>query len=101
VLPGRATEVVMQHGNPNVLLAGIHNDGVYRTTDGGDHWTRIEGDKVVVFAIIVAFRENFPTGNDAGWIKLAMGQSGEGGSNFVVAKLGKDSGTTLITTDSG
>ncbi len=101
VLPGRATDLVMQHDHPNVLLAGIHNDGVYRTTDGGDHWEKIQGNKVVVFAIILAFRENFPTGADAGWIKLAMGRSGEGGSNFVVAKLGKNSATTLLTTDSG
>jgi len=26
--------------NPNVLVAGAH-DGVYRSNDGGDHWTRI------------------------------------------------------------
>ena len=101
VLNGHATDLVMQHDHPNVLLAGLANDGVYKSVDGGDHWTRLEGDRVVVFAIIIIFRENFPIGGDAGWIKLAMGKSGENGSNFVVAKLGKDSATTLISTDAG
>jgi photosystem II stability/assembly factor-like uncharacterized protein len=101
LLGGRATDLVVQPDNPQVMLAGIHNDGVYKTVDGGAHWTRLTGDRVVVFAIIIAFREDFPTGADAGWIKLAMGQSGEGGTSFVVAKLGKDSATTLISTDAG
>lgn len=101
VLAGHATDLVMQHDHPNVLLAGIQNDGVYKTIDNGDHWTRLEGDRVVVFAIIIAFRENFPTGADAGWIKLGIGRTGEAGSNFVVVKLGKDSATTLISTDAG
>jgi photosystem II stability/assembly factor-like uncharacterized protein len=101
VLTGRATDLVMQHDHPNVLLAGIHNNGVYKTTDGGDEWTRLEGDRVLVFAIILAFRENFPTGTNAGWIKFGIGRSGEGGSNFIVAKLGKDSATTLISVDGG
>jgi photosystem II stability/assembly factor-like uncharacterized protein len=101
LLGGRATDLVVKPDNPQVMLAGIHNDGVYKTTDGGTHWTRLSGARVVVFAIILAFRENFPTGTGAGWIKLALGQSGEGGTNFVVAKLGKDSATTLISTDMG
>ena len=100
-LAGRATDLVMKHGNPSVLLAGMHNDGVYKSVDGGLHWSRLEGDRVAVFAIIIAFRENFPTGGDVGWIKLATGQSGEGGADFVVAKLGPRSATTLISTDSG
>jgi photosystem II stability/assembly factor-like uncharacterized protein len=101
VLPGRATDLVMQHDHPNLLLAGIHNDGLYKSVDGGDHWTRLEGERVLVFAIIIAFKENFPTGADAGWIKLAIGRSGEAGSNFVIVKLGKNSATTLISTDAG
>lgn len=101
VLGGRATDLVLKHDDPDVMLAGVHNDGVYKTTDGGDHWSRIQGDKVAVFAIIFAFREQFPTGTDAGWIKLAIGRSGEGGSDFVVAKLGPDSKTTLISSDGG
>lgn len=98
---GRATDLVMKHGNPNVLLAGIHNNGIYKSIDGGQNWARLEGERVVVFAIIFAFRENLPTGAAAGWIKLAMGQSGEGGADFVVAKLGPDSATTLISGNLG
>ena len=36
VLSGRATDLVMQHDHPKVLLAGLHNNGVYKTVDGGD-----------------------------------------------------------------
>lgn len=100
-LNGRATDLVMKHGDPNVMLAGLHNNGIFKSIDGGQTWARLEGDRVAVFAIIFAFRENLPTGNDAGWIKLAMGQSGEGGADFVVAKLGPDSATTLISGDLG
>lgn len=100
-LPGRATDLVMKHGDPNVMLAGIHNSGIFKSTDGGVTWARLEGERVVVFAIILAFRENLPTGGAAGWIKLAMGQSGEGGADFVVAKLGADSATTLISGNLG
>jgi photosystem II stability/assembly factor-like uncharacterized protein len=28
---------------PWTLLSGSENDGIYRTTDGGDHWKKIEG----------------------------------------------------------
>ncbi len=101
VRTGRATDLVMKSDNPSVMLAGIHNDGVYKTVDGGDHWTRLEGDRVAVFAIIIAFRENFPVGADVGWIKLAFGRAGEGGPDFVVAKLGADSATTLMSIDAG
>lgn len=100
-LAGRATDLVMKHGDPSVMLAGIHNSGIFKSTDGGQTWARLEGDRVVVFAIILAFRENMPTGGGAGWIKLALGQSGEGGADFVVAKLGPDSATTLISGNLG
>ncbi|CAD5371045.1 hypothetical protein RA210_U140041 [Rubrivivax sp. A210] len=100
-LTGRATDLVVKHGDPSVMLAGIHNSGIFKSTNGGQTWARLEGDRVAVFAIIIAFRENMPTGGDAGWIKLALGQSGEGGADFVVAKLGPNSATTLISGDMG
>ena len=101
LLPGRATDLVIKQDNPLVMLAGIHDDAVYKTLDGGAHWTRLTGPRVKVFAIIFGFTEQMPTGSDVGWIKLAIGRSGEGGSNFVVAKLGKNSATTLISGDLG
>ncbi len=52
-----AVDIELQPGNPNVLYAsmwrgqrrpwtiisGGGEDGVYRSTDGGDHWARLEG----------------------------------------------------------
>ena len=46
-------------------------------------------------------QESFPIGGNAGWIKLAIGRSGEHGSNLVVAKLGPDSALTLMSADAG
>ena len=97
---GHASDIVMAHDHPNTLYAGIWNDGLYKTTDGGAHWTRITSD-VVVFIVIAILTIPFPTGADAGWIKLAIGRSGPYGSEFVIAKLGKDGGNTYATFDGG
>lgn len=100
-LAGRATDLIMRHGDPSTMLAGIHNDGIYKTTDGGITWRRLTGERVAVFAILFGFREDIPTGADAGWIKLAAGQAGEGGPDLVIAKLGTDSATTIMSKDFG
>ena len=34
LLAGRATDLVVKHDNPLVMLAGIHDDGIYKTVDG-------------------------------------------------------------------
>lgn len=101
VLPGRCTDLVMRHDAPDVMLAGIHDDGIYKTLDGGSTWARLTGDRVAVFAVLFGWREAMPAGTAAGWIKLAIGRSGDQGSNFVVAKLGPNSATTLISGDAG
>ena len=100
VLGGRVTDLVMAHDHPNTLYAGVHNDGVYKTTNGGDDWDRIESETVIKI-LWFEFRLPFPRGNAAGWIKLALGRSGPAGSNFIVAKLGDNSATTLASNDGG
>lgn len=102
VLPGHASDIVIAHDDPAVLYAGIWNDGIYKTTDGGDTWNRLQGDIIVqefLWGLVV--RSPFPTGNVAGWIKLAIGRNGGAGSSFVVAKLGQDSSVVLSTADAG
>ncbi len=36
-----ADDLVMDTNNPDVLYTAIENDGIYKTTDGGDNWTRL------------------------------------------------------------
>lgn len=100
VRTGHATDLVMAHDHPDTLYAGIRNDGVYKTTDGGATWSRIESE-TVVHILFATIRIVFPRGSDAGWIKLAIGRSGPAGSNFIVAKLGANSATTLSSSDGG
>ncbi|MCV2395662.1 DUF3892 domain-containing protein [Actinotalea sp. M2MS4P-6] len=100
VLGGHATDIVIAHDHPNRLVAGIWNDKVYRSSDGGTTWTPVGGDLVTI-AIIVNFSEPFPTGNDLGWVRLAIGREGPAGSNLIVAKFGPDSARTAVSEDGG
>ena len=100
VLGGHATDLVMPHDHPDTLYAGIWNDGLHKTTDGGNSWPTITSD-VTVWVVIALFTMPFPTGGDAGWIKLAIGRNGPHGSSFVIAKLGAAGGHTYATFDGG
>ena len=97
---GHASDIVMAHDHPNTLYAGMWNDGLYKTTDGGGSWHRITSD-VTIWLVILLFTIPFPTGADAGWIKLAIGRNGPYGSEFVIAKLGPNGGNTYATFDGG
>ena len=101
VLGGHATDLVMAANAPGTLYAGIWNDGVYKTIDGGAHWNRITSNVTLDIPLITTIRFPFPTGADAGWIKLAIGRNGPAGSNFVIAKLGDKGGNNYSTTDGG
>jgi photosystem II stability/assembly factor-like uncharacterized protein len=67
-----ASSIAIDPANPNVLIAGMWqgqrtpfhltsggpSDGIYRSTDGGDHWTRLQGNGLpsgVTGRIAVAF----------------------------------------------
>ncbi len=92
VLSGHASDLVMAHDRPDILYAGLWNDGLYKSADGGGSWVRNTRDVAGL---------PFPTGNAAGWIKLAIGQSGPQGSDFVIAKLGENGGYTFATFNGG
>ena len=92
LLKGHASDLVMAHDRPNILYAGVWNNGLYKTVDGGGSWVRNTSDVSGL---------PFPTGTSAGWIKLAIGQSGPQGSDFVIAKLGENGGYTFATFNGG
>jgi photosystem II stability/assembly factor-like uncharacterized protein len=99
-LDGHISDVVIAHDQPETLYAAVWNDGIYKTTNGGGEWVPITG-QVAVFVLFGILEEAFPRGENAGWIKLALGRGGRFGSNLVYAKLGKDGGRTLVSTDGG
>ena len=103
VLAGHATDLVMAHDNPSVMYAGLWNNGIYKTLNGGATWTRLLGPVVIPMFLpwVPDISFPLPAGGAAGWIKLALGRSGPSGSNFVVAKMGKDSGSSYASGDGG
>lgn len=100
VLGGHATDLVMAADRPDILYAGVRNDGIYKSTDGGTTWTKLTG-QLVTIAIIINKSEPFPTGNDLGWVKLAIGRGGPKGSDYLIAKFGPNSARTAATEDGG
>jgi hypothetical protein len=81
------SDALMDPNNPSRLFAGVWNSGVYRSTDGGATWTLLSSGIL--------------TGSASQWIKLAMGRNGTNGTNFVLAKMGTDSGSIYRSTDGG
>jgi hypothetical protein len=81
------SDALMDPTDPNRLFAGVWNSGVYRSTDGGASWTLLSAGIL--------------TGSSADWIKLAMGRNGTGGTNFLLAKMGTDSGSIYRSNDGG
>jgi photosystem II stability/assembly factor-like uncharacterized protein len=74
VFDGEVSDVVIDRNNLNRLYIGVHNDGVYRSTDGGNSWTRLQ--------------TGIATGGDADSPKIALGRNGANGSQFVAVKMG-------------
>lgn len=97
---GHASDLVMAHDQPNTLYAGFWNEGLFKTIDGGASWQMITSP-VTIFVVIALFTIPFPSGNDAGWIKLAIGRDGPHGSDYVIAKLGPQGQNTYATFDGG
>ena len=91
------TDVVIDAQNPEILFLGVRDDGIYKSTNSGRNWSRIQGDLFRDFGVLPFFQPPFPTGDEAGWIKLAISQYGE---NLLVAKMGQD-GETMVMTFNG
>jgi hypothetical protein len=85
VLSGHVSDALIDPTNPDRLYAGIWNQGIYRTSNAGASWARLAS--------------GWPAGWPADWIKLAMGLNGTGGTSFLVAKLGHDSGDIYVSTN--
>ncbi len=83
VKTGGISDAVVDPSNADILYVNVQSDGIYKSTDGGDNWGKLN---------------NGPTGAGANWVKLAIGVSGPNGSNFLVAK---SIGTIYVSTDAG
>jgi photosystem II stability/assembly factor-like uncharacterized protein len=80
---GQASDAVIDPDDANTIYVAIRYDGIYKTTDGGATWNKLT---------------NGPTGSNADWLRLAIGDSGASGSDFLLAKR---NGTIYRTTDGG
>jgi photosystem II stability/assembly factor-like uncharacterized protein len=84
VRTGQISDAVIDPNSANTLYINVRSDGIYKTTDGGATWAKLAGGA--------------PSGVNADWIRLAIGDNGAAGSNLVLAKR---SGTIYRTTDGG
>lgn len=73
VRSGQISDAVIDPNNADIIYIAIDNDGIYKSTDGGTTWSLLSGG---------------PTGASADWLKLAIGDAGASGSNFLLAKGG-------------
>jgi len=83
VQSGLISDAVIDPTDDTVLYINVRNSGIYKSTDSGNTWDLLDEG---------------PTGSDADWIRLDIGQSGTSGSNFIVAKR---SGTIYKSMDGG
>lgn len=87
VFDGEISDVVIDPNDIDRIYIGVHRDGVYRSTNGGNTWTRLSN--------------GIDTGAVADAPKLALGQNGAHGTQFVAVKMGDrvytstDGGTTF------
>lgn len=84
VFDGVVTDVVVDPADPLRLYIGVHLDGVYRSTDGGNTWTRLQN---VIF-----------TGAAAISPKIALGRAGTHGTKFVAVLMARK---VFTSTDGG
>ncbi len=81
------SDALIDPTNPDRLFAAVWASGVYRSTNGGASWSLLSS--------------GIPTGSAADWIKLAMGLNGTNGTNFLLAKMGPNSGDIYRSTNGG
>jgi photosystem II stability/assembly factor-like uncharacterized protein len=103
IQPGHCTDAVMDPSDPQTIYVAIWNDGIYKTVDGGTVFNPANGSwqfRWTPGGLVMVWR-GIPTGGAAEWIALAIGNNGTGGTNFLIAKLGTDSGDIYKTTNGG
>ena len=74
VFDGEVSDVVVDVWDINRVYIGVHRDGVYRSTDGGTTWTRLQN--------------GIDTGQVADAPKIALGRNGTNRTRFVAVKMG-------------
>lgn len=74
VFDGECSDVIIDPNDSNRVYLGVHRDGVYRSTNGGNTWTRLEN--------------GIDTGTVADAPKIALGRNGTHGTQFVAVKMG-------------
>jgi photosystem II stability/assembly factor-like uncharacterized protein len=75
VFDGEISDVVLDPNDIDRLYIGVHRDGVYRSTDGGNTWGRMQ--------------TGIDTGTVADSPKIALGRNGAHASQFVAVKMGE------------
>ena len=80
---GQISDAAIDPNDPDTLYICVQNDRIYKTTDGGTTWTPLNAG---------------PTGGGANWLRIAVGDNGASGSNFLVVK---SVGTVSKSTDGG
>ena len=81
VFDGEVSDVVIDPNDIDRLYIGVHRDGIYRTTDGGASWTRLQ--------------TGIPTGAIADSPKIALGRNGAHGTQFVAIKMAEHVYTSI------
>jgi photosystem II stability/assembly factor-like uncharacterized protein len=88
VFDGEISDVVIDPNDVDRLYIGVHRDGVYRSTNGGNTWFKLQN--------------GIDTGSVADAPKIALGRNGAHGTQFVAVKMGEriytsvDGGTTFV-----
>lgn len=89
-LAGHVTDVVADPADAdNTFIAGVWNDGIYKSTDGGVTWHRSNG----------SIHAHAGSGINAGWIKVAAGRLL--GTTVFVTKQGPDGGAIYRSSSGG
>lgn len=73
--------ILVRPDNPNEIFAGT-NDGPYRSTDGGDHWRRLNFPDRGVMIWSLAIHPGRPDTMYAGAAPIALYRSLDGGENW-------------------
>jgi photosystem II stability/assembly factor-like uncharacterized protein len=84
IFDGIVSDVVMDSNDVNRLYIGVHNSGVWRTTDGGGTWTQLT--------------TGIATGAAASSPKIALGRNGAHGTQFIAVKMAR---RVFTSTDGG
>ncbi len=101
ILTGHICDVVMNQSSPNIIYAARWNDRVYKSINSGATFTDTSAGIPIHIFGVTFWIGKLPTGTNAEWIKLAIGVNGANGGNFLLAKMGLNSGSVYKSTNGG